>query len=151
MIDDPGWSCAGVLCAPCRCLVCQTPRRSSHLRPRYARSGRISNHAGHRAFRRLTGGNDAEEEQEERGRSEEHTSELQSRSDLVCRLLLEKKKQSHNYRGLRIPISLEGPVQPASRLVSPRRPERKAPRPPAQHPVLTQPSYLERCPAHLSE
>src|SRR2546428_13592086 len=27
-------------------------------------------------------------------RSEEHTSELQSRSDLVCRLLLEKKKVS---------------------------------------------------------
>src|SRR2546428_7363782 len=27
-------------------------------------------------------------------RSEEHTSELQSRSDLVCRLLLEKKKQT---------------------------------------------------------
>src|SRR5207249_6724344 len=27
-----------------------------------------------------------------RGRSEEHTSELQSRFDLVCRLLLEKKK-----------------------------------------------------------
>src|SRR2546428_6197035 len=27
-----------------------------------------------------------------RARSEEHTSELQSRSDLVCRLLLEKKK-----------------------------------------------------------
>src|SRR5206468_5077633 len=27
-----------------------------------------------------------------RPRSEEHTSELQSRSDLVCRLLLEKKK-----------------------------------------------------------
>src|SRR2546421_7263975 len=29
------------------------------------------------------------------GRSEEHTSELQSRSDLVCRLLLEKKKNRH--------------------------------------------------------
>src|SRR2546428_7397820 len=30
-------------------------------------------------------------------RSEEHTSELQSRSDLVCRLLLEKKKtKEHN-------------------------------------------------------
>src|SRR5216683_6229675 len=29
------------------------------------------------------------------GRSEEHTSELQSRSDLVCRLLLEKKKKTH--------------------------------------------------------
>src|SRR5438105_9927356 len=28
-----------------------------------------------------------------RSRSEEHTSELQSRVDLVCRLLLEKKKQ----------------------------------------------------------
>src|SRR2546428_7377218 len=30
--------------------------------------------------------------QSHRQRSEEHTSELQSRSDLVCRLLLEKKK-----------------------------------------------------------
>src|SRR2546421_5594949 len=30
-------------------------------------------------------------------RSEEHTSELQSRSDLVCRLLLEKKKQKIIY------------------------------------------------------
>src|SRR2546428_8900504 len=29
-------------------------------------------------------------------RSEEHTSELQSRSDLVCRLLLEKKKSRHD-------------------------------------------------------
>src|SRR5690349_23738763 len=28
-------------------------------------------------------------------RSEEHTSELQSRRDLVCRLLLEKKKVMH--------------------------------------------------------
>src|SRR5690625_6808608 len=28
-----------------------------------------------------------------RGRSEEHTSELQSRGHLVCRLLLEKKKK----------------------------------------------------------
>src|SRR5438067_10614104 len=29
-------------------------------------------------------------------RSEEHTSELQSRFDLVCRLLLEKKKQKYD-------------------------------------------------------
>src|SRR2546430_4326183 len=29
-------------------------------------------------------------------RSEEHTSELQSQSNLVCRLLLEKKKNNHN-------------------------------------------------------
>src|SRR2546430_4345348 len=28
-------------------------------------------------------------------RSEEHTSELQSQSNLVCRLLLEKKKKAH--------------------------------------------------------
>src|SRR5690606_41989887 len=31
-----------------------------------------------------------------RGRSEEHTSELQSRENLVCRLLLEKKKPSQD-------------------------------------------------------
>src|SRR3712207_8131124 len=30
-------------------------------------------------------------------RSEEHTSELQSRQYLVCRLLLEKKKKIHTY------------------------------------------------------
>src|SRR5688572_32744042 len=30
-------------------------------------------------------------------RSEEHTSELQSQSNLVCRLLLEKKKQKDSY------------------------------------------------------
>src|SRR5688572_32394622 len=29
-------------------------------------------------------------------RSEEHTSELQSQSNLVCRLLLEKKKKKHS-------------------------------------------------------
>src|SRR5438132_3964415 len=32
---------------------------------------------------------------EGRARSEEHTSELQSHSDLVCRLLLEKKKKQN--------------------------------------------------------
>src|SRR2546421_9350837 len=32
-------------------------------------------------------------------RSEEHTSELQSRSDLVCRLLLEKKKAASRALG----------------------------------------------------
>src|SRR5690625_7072035 len=31
-------------------------------------------------------------------RSEEHTSELQSRGHLVCRLLLEKKKTKHNLK-----------------------------------------------------
>src|SRR3712207_7157940 len=37
-------------------------------------------------------GLDLPPEAEGRGRSEEHTSELQSRQYLVCRLLLEKKK-----------------------------------------------------------
>src|SRR5438132_5723023 len=35
--------------------------------------------------------------QPSRFRSEEHTSELQSHSDLVCRLLLEKKKKKKYY------------------------------------------------------
>src|SRR5256886_16685441 len=35
---------------------------------------------------------------ERASRSEEHTSELQSQSNLVCRLLLEKKKK--NYRSI---------------------------------------------------
>src|SRR5437868_7798804 len=43
-------------------------------------------------------------------RSEEHTSELQSRFDLVCRLLLEKKKERRHvgrYRG-KCPARLVG-------------------------------------------
>src|SRR5688572_32397844 len=35
------------------------------------------------------------EQDERQARSEEHTSELQSQSNLVCRLLLEKKKKKH--------------------------------------------------------
>src|SRR2546427_9414879 len=34
-------------------------------------------------------------------RSEEHTSELQSQSNLVCRLLLEKKKKKHKHTNSR--------------------------------------------------
>src|SRR3712207_7090144 len=37
-----------------------------------------------------------EENVQQRVRSEEHTSELQSRQYLVCRLLLEKKKNSYD-------------------------------------------------------
>src|SRR2546430_9956521 len=37
-------------------------------------------------------------------RSEEHTSELQSQSNLVCRLLLEKKKQHTTYTGIRLTL-----------------------------------------------
>src|SRR5207249_6281222 len=38
-------------------------------------------------------------------RSEEHTSELQSRFDLVCRLLLEKKKDFYDGDRIRILIA----------------------------------------------
>src|SRR5688572_31873959 len=38
-------------------------------------------------------------------RSEEHTSELQSQSNLVCRLLLEKKKTKQNHLTLHSPRS----------------------------------------------
>src|SRR4030095_17261703 len=40
-------------------------------------------------------------------RSEEHTSELQSHSDLVCPLLLEKKRKNNRHRSVRC-------VQPTS-------------------------------------
>src|SRR2546430_8964643 len=52
-------------------------------------------------------------------RSEEHTSELQSQSNLVCRLLLEKKKNKgqhaspHLQRPLRIPRSPDHNHTPA--------------------------------------
>src|SRR3712207_7835970 len=49
------------------------------------------------------------------GRSEEHTSELQSRQYLVCRLLLEKKKKTtilyHNYLTRETqPCSIQSPI-----------------------------------------
>src|SRR5260221_9095576 len=39
-------------------------------------------------------------------RSEEHTSELQSHSDIVCRLLLEKKKKKHESIRMRFSIDI---------------------------------------------
>src|SRR5256885_11634510 len=46
----------------------------------------------------------ASPEFEEVGRSEEHTSELQSPCNLVCRLLLEKKKKPAHLAAARTPI-----------------------------------------------
>src|SRR5690349_22987964 len=76
-------------------------RRSSDLRPH----GDVGHHgpAAHAAlaharrpgWRQRRGPHDAQASlhlDERADRSEEHTSELQSRRDLVCRLLLEKKK-----------------------------------------------------------
>src|SRR2546430_10251240 len=50
-------------------------------------------------------------------RSEEHTSELQSQSNLVCRLLLEKKKLHHQFDHTVSAILLpdRGPTPPARR------------------------------------
>src|SRR3712207_6941226 len=53
--------------------------------PELARSG------GEAAFNRMT----PPPRWHQKRRSEEHTSEFQSRQYLVCRLLLEKKKNSH--------------------------------------------------------
>src|SRR5438270_7772991 len=39
-------------------------------------------------------------------RSEEHTSELQSQSNLVCRLLLEKKKYTYDINNVILTLSL---------------------------------------------
>src|SRR5438067_9828358 len=52
-----------------------------------------------RAYARMFFGNAERVELDSQGRrSEEHTSELQSRFELVCRLLLEKKKVTAEYR-----------------------------------------------------
>src|SRR5258707_6960728 len=53
-------------------------------------------------------------------RSEEHTSELQSRQYLVCRLLLEKKKKrKHGRRGPNRPTALQS-VYPVDVLLTAR-------------------------------
>src|SRR2546428_5856181 len=67
--------------------VRESPRESS--RPPAQESGRPQSPPSPRAKRAST--------PRPRRRSEEHTSELQSRSDLVCRLLLEKKKNANTH------------------------------------------------------
>src|SRR2546430_5471727 len=49
------------------------------------------------AFRGMEGASVSSAVVPRRDRSEEHTSELQSQSNLVCRLLLEKKKNSRKH------------------------------------------------------
>src|SRR3989442_10084241 len=57
-----------------------------------SRSARNARAGGHR--RRLAPHRPLERDGASRRRSEEHTSELQSRPHLVCRLLLEKKNEA---------------------------------------------------------
>src|SRR2546430_7867359 len=52
----------------------------------------LRNHVANVAIGAVTAQVDSEDALEPHLRSEEHTSELQSQSNLVCRLLLEKKK-----------------------------------------------------------
>src|SRR5690349_23007903 len=76
-------------------------RRSSDLRlllgdqPR----GRLHDPVRHRRARRPRRRRAPPDRVGGAARSEEHTSELQSRRDLVCRLLLEKKKK-YNWEGV---------------------------------------------------
>src|SRR5688572_30883241 len=58
-------------------------------------NGNSSSRAGLRLYRNLVDGLSLGGNLE--WRSEEHTSELQSQSNLVCRLLLEKKKKKKKY------------------------------------------------------
>src|SRR3989440_1586521 len=51
-------------------------------------------------------------------RSEEHTSELQSRSDLVCRLLLEKKKKDNKELNIRTTLTCRTMIQLSLRALS---------------------------------
>src|SRR5439155_3398128 len=67
-------------------------RQLLHLH-RQAPSGEVIRTASTRTLRRGCGGS-PHRAAARRSRSEEHTSELQSRGHLVCRLLLEKKKKN---------------------------------------------------------
>src|SRR2546430_7126054 len=73
----PGWACSSSIAPGMR-------RRSS---------GYGSTEQGETALDRVRTRGGAHAGDPYRARSEEHTSELQSQSNLVCRLLLEKKKK----------------------------------------------------------
>src|SRR3712207_7033497 len=79
------------------CRLRRVPHRRGR-RPLRRRPGRLRP-AHHRGRHRLDG--HLRPGQRQRPRSEEHTSELQSRQYLVCRLLLEKKKKTTDYHTTR--------------------------------------------------
>src|SRR5207302_9239415 len=68
-------------------MIRRPPRSTLFPYTTLFRSGRRSRRAGGTACQRVVGRSCGVQQ-----RSEEHTSELQSRENLVCRLLLEKKK-----------------------------------------------------------
>src|SRR3989475_6133763 len=89
----PGQSCASSSCAA------SAPRRLGEAPPPWRRKCSASSSTSPRRSRsggRCTGTTWSryQRSSRKRPRSEEHTSELQSQSNLVCRLLLEKKKKN---------------------------------------------------------
>src|SRR3712207_8758582 len=79
----------------------RSPSDRTRTRPR-RRSARAAGEDGSAAGRaRVNAGLDGDGRPGLDARSEEHTSELQSRQYLVCRLLLEKKK-NYNWLGYSI-------------------------------------------------
>src|SRR5437870_13328263 len=86
-------SCAGSSAASLtanRALVTASWEKRSRRLARFASRWSCGRKSGISAAMRLLNGAGSK-----RVRSEEHTSELQSRGHLVCRLLLEKKKNDH--------------------------------------------------------
>src|SRR2546430_10855587 len=93
---------------PYTTLFRSTRRASARRRPSCARSGpaaRGRNRPASRARRRIVPARPSSRRagavagRTSASRSEEHTSELQSQSNLVCRLLLEKKKETQEQGG----------------------------------------------------
>src|SRR2546427_7878076 len=79
-------------------ITAATPTFKEFVRPDVATSTRAEssehvNMKAKRPRRQPAGGSQTSGRAGDRIRSEEHTSELQSQSNLVCRLLLEKKKK----------------------------------------------------------
>src|SRR5258706_10406865 len=96
-------------------------------------------------------------------RSEEHTSELQSLTNLVCRLLLEKKNHTSELQSLPNPercLSLSTTASPSRSLrgsgaLATLAPRRRRPGPPRDFPAFrarprSAPPQPRRCPARRS-
>src|SRR2546430_3946616 len=82
------------------------------------------------------------------GRSEEHTSELQSQSNLVCRLLLEKKKNTCPLRLLKVITHIRPLLARNLSCPSPSARGDTPPHPPAPEFSLACPRHPAHLPPH---
>src|SRR6266567_7101555 len=78
-------------------MIRRPPRSTLFPYTTLFRSG-VGAHRGYPAERTPAHGAPPAAVRRHHARSEEHTSELQSQANLVCRLLLEKKKNSYRYQ-----------------------------------------------------